>query len=128
MAGQLDGAETMRGLLIVVMALLLSGCASAPQRDRNMLIGAGFGAAAGALIGSAAGGPPAAWAGAAIGAVSGGVIGSLVKDHGCYIRNKRGELWQVPCDGPRVRAEACFVSGGLADMTQVDCTHRVYVR
>jgi len=93
----------MRGLLVVMAAaLMLSGCAASPQRDRNALIGAGVGAGVGALIGSAAGGPPAMWAGAAIGAVTGGVVGSLVKDQACYYRNKRGELWQVPCDDPRV--------------------------
>jgi uncharacterized protein YcfJ len=82
---------------IVLCATVLSGCASIPDRDRNTLIGAGVGAGVGALIGSASAGPAGAWTGAVIGGVTGGVIGYLIRPEGCYIRNKHGELWQVPC-------------------------------
>lgn len=115
----------MRRLLVVAMAaLMLSGCAASPERDRNIMIGAGVGAGVGALIGSASGGPPGGWAGAAIGAVSGGVIGSLVRREACYIRNRRGEFWQVPCEAPRARSEACFVGSSPWNVSQVPCWHR----
>jgi len=88
----------MRAALVFLVALTLTGCAAAPERDRNIAIGAGVGAGVGTIIGSASGGgPPAIWAGAAIGAVSGGVIGSLVRHKVCYFRNRHDEYWQVPC-------------------------------
>ena len=99
----------MRGFLFVVLAaIMLSGCASAPERDRNMVIGAGIGAGIGALIGSASGGPPGGWAGAAIGGATGGTIGAMVGHQACYIRNKRGELWQ------RDLTERCLDERALA--------------
>src|SRR5664279_2543061 len=114
----------MRGFLLVVLAaIMLSGCASAPERDRNMVIGAGIGAGIGALIGSASGGPPGGWAGAAIGAAAGGAVGSLIKDNACYIRNRRGEIWRVPCTDQRVRAKACFVGTAPSTLTEVPCPH-----
>ena len=111
-------------LAVALAAFLLSGCASTPARDRNIIIGAGVGAGIGALIGSAAGGPATMWAGAAIGAASGGLVGALVKNEACYFRNRRGEVWQVACDDPRVHAEACFVGTGPGALTQVDCPRR----
>ena len=94
----------MRGLVVVTLAaIMLSGCAAKPDRDRNIIAGATagatVGAGVGALIGHATGGPPAGWAGAAIGAASGAVIGAAVgsvKPKGCHYRNTRGETWQVP--------------------------------
>ena len=115
----------MRALLVVAAAaIMLSGCASAPEQDRNILIGAGVGAGVGALIGSASGGPPGGWAGAAVGAAAGGVVGALVKGNACYFRNKRGELWQVPCEDPRVRSEACFVGSAIGGLSEVPCGRR----
>lgn len=114
----------MRGLLVVVVATTLTGCASAPQRDRNILAGAGIGAGIGALVGSASGGPPGGWAGAAIGAASGGAIASLIPHEGCYIRNKRGEVWQVPCGNPRFRSERCYVDHAPSNISQVACWPR----
>ena len=112
----------MRGLIVgALAATMLSGCAAMPDRDRNILIGTGVGAGVGALIGSASSGPPGAWAGAAIGAAAGGVVGSLIKDSACYIRNRRGEIWQVPCSDQRIRAEACFVGGSFGSLTEVPC-------
>ena len=70
----------MRGLLgVALAAILLSGCAAAPDRDRYIMIGSGaaIGAGVGAIIGHAAGGPPGGWAGAAIGAASGAIGGAL---------------------------------------------------
>lgn len=86
-----------RFLVLALGALLLSGCASVPERDRNTLIGAGVGAGVGALIGSASAGPPGAWTGAVIGGVTGGVIGYLVRPEGCFMRDRNGVLWQVQC-------------------------------
>jgi uncharacterized protein YcfJ len=100
----------MRLLLAVFSAaILLSGCASTPERDRNIAFGIGIGAGAGALIGSAAAGPTGVWPGAAIGAATGGLIGSLIKNEACYWRNKQGELWQVPCEGTNLKSRGCFI-------------------
>jgi len=96
----------MRGLIAVICtAILLAGCASAPQEQRNALLGAAVGAGVGAAIGSAAGNTVA---GAVVGGVVGGVVGYLIRPEGCYFRNNRGELWQVPCEEARTRAAACF--------------------
>jgi uncharacterized protein YcfJ len=112
----------MRGLLVgLFAAITLAGCAASPERDRNMMIGAGVGAGVGALIGSASGGPPGMWAGAAVGAVSGGVVGSLVRREACYFRNRRGEVWQIPCDNTRMDADACFVGNSPANASRVAC-------
>jgi hypothetical protein len=115
----------MRGMIVAVCAaIFLSGCASAPdyQQQRNALIGAGVGAGVGALIGSATGGPPGAWAGAAIGAATGGVVGYLIRPEGCYFRNRRGELWQVPCEEAR-GAEGCFYGRAPDGLEQVECPY-----
>jgi hypothetical protein len=112
----------MRGFLVIVLsATMLAGCASVPQRDRNIMAGAAIGAGVGALVGSASGGVPGRWAGAAIGTVSGGAIASLIPHDGCYIRNKQGEVWQVPCGDPRFRSEACFVDGAPNNISRVSC-------
>src|SRR5665213_494912 len=113
-----------RLLVVTLTAIMLSGCASAPQRDRNALFGAGVGAGIGALIGSASGGPPAMWAGAAIGAASGGVIGYFVRNDACYFRNRAGEIWQIPCESLPVGAHACFVGGVPDRLTPIDCRNR----
>ena len=109
---------------IAAAALLLAGCASMPDRDRNTLIGAGVGAGVGAAVGSASGGPAGTLTGAAIGAVTGGVVGYIITPEACYFRNKRGEIWQVPCEDRRVRAAACFVGHAPYDLRQVSCTYR----
>ena len=101
------------------VSLVLCGSASASDFERNVLLGAGLGAGVGALIGSATG-PGGAAVGAAIGGVSGGVIVFLIRPDGCYIQNRRGELWQVPCHGRTVRnASACFIGGELRGLRQV---------
>ena len=105
-------------------AILLAGCGSMPDRDRNTLIGAGVGAGVGAAIGSASSGPAGTLAGAAIGAVTGGVVGYIITPEACYFRNKRGEIWQVPCEDRRVRAAACFVGHAPYDLRQVPCPYR----
>jgi hypothetical protein len=114
----------MRGFIAALcMAIVLSGCAAAPDRQRNALIGAGVGAGVGALIGSAAGGPPGGWAGAAIGAATGGFVGYLIRPEGCYFHNSRGETWQVPCEEARTRAAACFYARGPDGLEQVECPY-----
>ena len=56
------------GVLILVMALALTGCAGLTAREKGALVGGAGGAAGGALIGAAAGN-------AAIGAAVGGPVG-----------------------------------------------------
>ena len=107
---------------IASAVVLLAGCSSMPDRDRNTLIGAGVGAGIGAAVGSASGGPPGTLAGAAIGAVTGGVVGYIITPEACYFRNKRGEIWRVPCEDRRVRAAACFVGHGPDNLRQVPCS------
>ena len=93
----------MRGLIVgALAATMLSGCASMPDQDRTILAGATVGA---------------------IGAAAGGVVGSLIKDNACYIRNRRGEIWRVPCTDQRVRAKACFVGTAPSTLTEVPCPH-----
>jgi len=114
----------MRVFIVVAFAaMMLSGCAAMPDRDRNTLIGAGVGAGVGALIGSAVGGPAGTAVGATIGGTTGGVVGYLIRPEGCYFRNKRGELWQVPCEDRVVRSEACFAGHRHGELQQVSCQY-----
>jgi hypothetical protein len=116
----------MKRLLgVAVATALLSGSALASDFERNVLIGAGLGAGIGALIGSATGGPAGAAVGAAIGGTSAGVIVFLIRPDGCYIQNRRGELWQVPCHGRTVRASACFIGNELSGLRPVACPARL---
>ena len=55
---------------IIVLASALAGCANMNQRDRNTALGAGLGAAAGAVL---SGGSTSA---TLIGAAAGGVLGN----------------------------------------------------
>jgi uncharacterized protein YcfJ len=109
--------------IVILAAIIVSGCAATPPPDqtRNILIGAGVGAGVGAIIGSASGGPPGGWAGAAIGAATGGAVGSLVRPEACYMRNRRGEIWQVTCEDRRPMPEACFVGYSPDVLRQVPC-------
>ena len=114
----------MRRLLVVLLAAVtLAGCASAPDRDRNIAIGVLAGAAVGAAI--ASGGGSSVLTGAAIGGATGGVIGALIRDPACYVRNRRGEIWQVPCM-PRARYayNTCYVGTSVSSLTEVDCPRR----
>ena len=104
---------------IASVVALLAGCGSMPDRDRNALIGAGVGAGVGAAIGSTSGN---LLTGAAIGAVTGGVVGYIITPEACYFRNRRGEIWQVPCEDRRVKVAACFVGHAPYDLRQVSCT------
>lgn len=117
----------MRGILVALSAaLLLSGCGSMPDRDRNMLLGFAAGAGAGALIASAvATGGGSIAAGAAIGGVTGGVIGSMIKPDACYFTNRRGELWQIPCGYHPVAATACYYGKGPYMLEHVECPARL---
>ena len=97
--------------------VILSGSALASDFDRQLF----FGAAVGAGIGAAAGGP----VGAAIGGASGGVIAFIIRPDGCYIRNRRGEIWQVPCSRVIRAASSCFVGNELTGIRQVSCPARL---
>jgi hypothetical protein len=109
----------------VLLTLILSGSATASDFERNILLGAGAGAGVGALIGSAAGGAGTV-VGAAVGAVSGGVIVFLIRPDGCFIQNRRGEIWQVPCRGRTVQnVSACFIGNELSGLRQVSCPARL---
>jgi hypothetical protein len=111
-------------LMVALVALLLSGCGAVPARDRNVLMGSAAGAGVGALVGWAVGGPSTGWVGAAVGGAVGGVIGYLVRPDGCFIQNKRGELWQVSCDDLPVRAVGCYVGNEIGGLREVDCPRR----
>lgn len=90
----------MKRLLVVsVCGVLLAGCVtnSESQRDR-MLIGGGLGAAAGATLGAAAGSTAgAAVAGAALGAIGGGLVGIVTTPRNCIARDKDGTPYKVRC-------------------------------
>jgi hypothetical protein len=115
-----------RFLGVALATVVLSGSAAASEFERNIVLGAGLGAGIGALIGSATGGPAGALAGAAIGGGAAGVIVFLIRPDGCFIQNRRGELWQVPCHGRTVRsASACYVGNELSGLHQVACPGRL---
>jgi hypothetical protein len=114
-----------RGLLIALLALVLSGCAAMPERDRNVLTGSVLGAGVGALVGHAVGGPATGWLGAAVGSAAGGAIGYLIRPEGCFIHNSRDELWQVPCDDIPARAVGCYVGNTeLGGVKEIECPRR----
>ena len=106
-----------RLLSIAAATFLFAASASASDFDRQVL----FGAVLGAGVGAAAGGP----VGAAIGGASGGVAAFLIRPDGCYIQNRRGELWRVPCHGPTVRASVCYIGGEISGLRQVSCPARL---
>ncbi len=87
----------MRKLVIVgIAALTLTGCQTV-QQDRA-LTGAVIGGVAGTAIGAAAGGSTgAAVAGGLIGAGTGAVIGAATTPHGCYVRDRYGNMRRVRC-------------------------------
>jgi len=116
----------MRRFLGVALAtVVLTGSAAASDYDRNLFIGSLLGAGFGAAVGTAAG-PAGTWIGAAVGAGAGGVIAVLIRPDGCFIRNRRGELWQVPCQGPIVRgASACYVGNEVHGLQPVACPGRL---
>jgi hypothetical protein len=58
------------GILLLVVALAISGCAGLTAREKGALVGGAGGAAGGALLGAAAGN-------AAVGAAIGGPVGLL---------------------------------------------------
>ena len=106
----------------LAIAILLSGCALS-DRDRMTVAGAGVGAGVGALIGSAAAGPPGGWIGAGVGGAAGGMIAYLVRPDGCYIRNHRGEVWQVSCDPQIAGAVGCYVGNEITGLRPVRCPY-----
>jgi hypothetical protein len=112
----------MRAFIGVVMAaLLLSGCASMSDHQRNSIAAAAAGAGLGAAIGFATAGTGVAIAaGAVAGGATAGVLAGYATPQGCFFRNKRGELWKVPCEDPRIKAEACF-TGSPGALTEVHC-------
>jgi len=70
-------------LVVVVMALVLSGCAN--SRQDRVLGGALIGGGSGALIGGLAGGTAgAAVAGGLIGAAAGAIIADATRPGWCY--------------------------------------------
>ena len=93
-----------------------------PYEQRNTLIGFGLGAGTGALVASAvATGGGSIAAGAIIGAATGATIGSLIKPDACYFSNRRGELWQIPCEYRPASAVACFYGRGPGSLEVIDC-------
>ena len=116
----------MRRFLGVALAtVVLTGSAAASDFDRQVFFGTLLGAGFGAAVGTA-GGPAGTAIGAAVGAGAGGAVAFLMRPDGCFIRNRRGELWQVPCRGPIVRgASACFVGSEVRGLQQVACPARL---
>ena len=110
---QLLGEMMKRFFGVALATVILSGSAAASDFDRQVF----YGIAVGAGIGAAAGGP----IGAAIGGASGGVIAFVIRPDGCYIQNRRGELWQVPCYRPIRGVSACYIGGELTGLRQVSC-------
>ncbi|MEJ5300683.1 MAG: OmpA family protein [Thermodesulforhabdaceae bacterium] len=87
------------GILIIVVVMLLGGCATQPgypppsRAQQGALTGAGIGAATGAILGAAIGGSgKAALLGAAGGAVAGGIAGGMI---GSYMDRQEQELRQA---------------------------------
>ena len=110
---------------VALATVALTGPAAASEFERHVFTGVALGAGVGALIGSATG-PAGTAVGAAIGGASGGVIVFLIRPDGCFIQNRRGELWQVPCHGRTVRgASACFIGNELSGLHQVSCPARL---
>jgi hypothetical protein len=54
-------------------------------------------------------------------------LSNCTRPDGCYVQNKRGELWRVSCEPRRVAPEACFVSSA-GNLTQVPCPFRTGYR
>jgi osmotically inducible lipoprotein OsmB len=117
----------LRFLAIVLAAVTLAGCGSTPMREQTTLGGTAIGAGIGAAIGSATGGPPGAWAGAAIGGAAGGIVGYLIQPEGCFYRNRRGEWWQVSCEGKFEAKAACFTGNDIFGFHEVPCPGRTVV-
>jgi outer membrane protein OmpA-like peptidoglycan-associated protein len=67
--------RSLLSILLVAAALLVGGCASLSDTQKGAVIGAGAGAAGGAIIGKAAGGTAE---GAIIGAAVGGAAGAII--------------------------------------------------
>jgi len=78
-------------LIVIVMALVLAGCAGSRRVDDRVLGGALVGGGTGALIGGLAGGTAgAAIAGGVIGAAAGAIIADATRPGWCYYwRNHR---------------------------------------
>ena len=113
-----------RGLVVVLVAMFLSGCAALPERDRNTILGSAAGAGVGGLVGWMVGGPATGWVGAAVGSAAGGMIGYLIRPEGCFVENARGETWQVACDDLPVRATGCYVGNDIRGLHEVQCPPR----
>jgi osmotically inducible lipoprotein OsmB len=85
--------------MLLVAALLVSGCAHSSSLERNVttgaLIGGGTGVAVGGLARGTFGG---AVTGGIIGAVAGGLIGAAVtRPYRCWVRTPSGRLRRAWC-------------------------------
>lgn len=65
------------GVLAVVLALGLAGCAGMTEKEKTIAKGAGVGAAGGAVVGAVAGGGKGAAIGAVVGAGAGAIAGNV---------------------------------------------------
>jgi len=105
-------------LAVALASAALCSPAAASDFERNIVAGA----AVGAGVGAATGGP----VGAAVGAAIGGTVVFLIRPDGCFIQNRRGEIWQVPCHGRTVRSvSACFIGNELSGIRQIPCPARL---
>ncbi len=61
--------------VVAVIATLSAGCSNLSHRENRALMGAGIGAAGGAVVSSITGGSP--WVGGLIGGAGGAAVGAL---------------------------------------------------
>jgi hypothetical protein len=104
----------MRGLILLVLAASLAGCAARTHQEAAAMQGGAIGAGTGALIGGLAGGTAgSAVAGGLIGGALGAMTGAASAapppmppeavyaepvPEPCYVRTRSGRLRPVPCD------------------------------
>jgi hypothetical protein len=86
--------------MVLLAAVLMSGCAYSSRLESNVATGALLGGGAGVAVGGLTRGLGGAVAGGVIGAVAGGLIGAAVSPlRRCYIRTPSGQLRRAWCRG-----------------------------
>lgn len=106
----------MRSLLILFVALSLSGCASLSNTERGAAIGAAAGAAIGGLIGEKSADKPVT--GVVVGAAAGGAVGAIIGRQ----MDKQAEELEAQLEGAEVErvGEGIVVTFDSAILFAVD--------